>query len=377
MQLIKQLKAWFVQDSSQDIKISQGYRLINIITIELILVSVLFTYVNAIMQLWAMFYLVIIANCCAILNLAILRKTNNVVLSGHILTSLVLIVTILANWWMGGLSSSYFIWFYVIPILAAVIIGIRGLILYAVLSLGTSVIIMMIATAPLYILSDAHNLIIDLTNRFFSLFVIVSTLYFLIRKNNQYEKILQDNNYLLQADKDKFHYMARYDTLTNLPNRAYFQTYSQNVIDSAKKTTHCVTVFFMDLDGFKKINDHYGHDAGDALLLQAGKRLKYCFREADFLARLGGDEFIAIINHTKEDNAAQRIAERILAEFNKPFMLINQEVICKISIGLASHPLHSTTIEKLINDADQAMYSAKRAGGNTYCWGYEIKNTQK
>ncbi|PJE17669.1 MAG: GGDEF domain-containing protein [Legionella sp.] len=211
-------------------------------------------------------------------------------------------------------------------------------------------------------------------NRFFSLFVITTTLYTVLRENMQYEKMLHEHNYLLQADKDKFHYLARYDTLTNLPNRSYFNAYLQNVLESAKAKGHCVTVFFMDFDGLKAVNDHYGHEAGDALLAEGGKRMQACLRENDFLARLGGDEFTAVVNHLEKDKIPKSIAGRIIEEFNRPFVINGTEVNCKVSIGLATYPHDTRNADALIAKADQAMYTAKHLGGNTY---HKNKRTKK
>ncbi|WP_019218301.1 GGDEF domain-containing protein [Legionella tunisiensis] len=200
----------------------------------------------------------------------------------------------------------------------------------------------------------------------FSLFVIVITLYDVLRENERYERLLSENNYLLQTDKEKFHYLARYDTLTNLPNRTYFQMHIQNMLEAAINKKYCITFFFMDLDKFKRVNDAYGHESGDSLLLQSAKRLQSCFRENDFLARLGGDEFIALIMHQSGDKISQTIAKRIVQQFNKPFPLERRDIICQISIGLAVYPLDAFDADELLAKADEAMYSAKKAGGNTY-----------
>ncbi|MBA2710755.1 MAG: GGDEF domain-containing protein [Tatlockia sp.] len=206
----------------------------------------------------------------------------------------------------------------------------------------------------------------NIINLFFILMVIVSSLYTLLRENSLYEKSLCEHNFLLQADKDKFHYLAQYDTLTKLPNRSYFQTYIESLIASVDLKTHFITLFFMDIDGLKKINDRYGHDAGDSLLLEAGKRLQSCFRENDFLSRLGGDEFTAVISHLKNDRVPQTISLRILEEFNKPFDISFEPINTSISIGLATYPLTTLNVDELIILADQAMYKAKKAGGNQF-----------
>lgn len=354
---------------------TRQYRLIHMISHELILIGLVLMYVNLLWELWAMVNLALMACVLASINLLILKKTNNTLLCGHLLAILATITITLGNYWMGGLSSSYFSWYYVIPILAAATMGWSSLICYAFICLSITAVFSLIHVYPIYELSEGNAQLMALINYAFSFLVIVTTLYGVLRENEEYEQMLYENNFLLQADKDKFHYLARYDSLTNLPNRSYFQTYIQTIIDSSHNEQLSITVFFMDLDNFKEVNDQYGHDAGDILLSQTSKRLLSCFRENDFLARLGGDEFTAVITHLKEDKIPKAIAARIIKEFQKPFAINQHELYSRISIGLASYPLEASTVDELIAKADRAMYKAKKAGGNTYRASKKIKNS--
>ncbi|CDZ76783.1 Cyclic di-GMP phosphodiesterase Gmr [Legionella massiliensis] len=366
MYLINQLKLWISELSPAETMNSRQYRLIHITSLELILVSFFLIFINVSWELWLMLYLVIAACFLIGINLALLIITKNTLLCGHILTFLAFVATSLANYWMGGISTSYFGWYYVVLIIAAVTINWPGLIIYSIMSLIMVMIFAALNISPIYTLSDSNALIMSFLNRSFSFFIIISSLYTLLRENTEYEKALWEHNYLLQADKDKFHYLARYDTLTNLPNRAYFQAYIDTLMEGINIKTHSVTVFYMDLDGLKIVNDRYGHDAGDSLLLQAGKRLQSCFRDNDFLARLGGDEFTAVISHLVDEQTPQLIAQRILQEFARSFDIDSNQIHSTISIGLATYPSDTVTVDQLINKADQAMYRAKKAGGNTY-----------
>ncbi|KTD38867.1 GGDEF/EAL domain-containing sensory box protein [Legionella nautarum] len=366
MYLFKQLIEWVANDTTPQIGYSRQYRLIKTVSVELIILGLFLIYIYSSWHLWRLVYLVTGACVIAALNLIILKKNKNSIFCGHVLTLLVLISTTLANCWMGGIATSYFGWFYVVPILAAAVIGWSGLLIYASIALFMVIFFTTQTVIPVYELANADFLLMGFINRFFSLFVITTTLYTVLRENAQYEKMLRDHNYLLQADKDKFHYLARYDTLTNLPNRSYFNAYLQNVLDSAKIKGHCVTVFFMDFDGLKEVNDHYGHEAGDILLAEGGNRMQACLRENDFLARLGGDEFTAVVNHLEKDKIPKSIAQRIIEEFNRPFVIGGREIHCKISIGLASYPHDTRNADALIAKADKAMYAAKNLGGNTY-----------
>ncbi|KTD31995.1 GGDEF/EAL domain-containing sensory box protein [Legionella maceachernii] len=367
MHLFKQLLELFNESTSYSTHYYQyRYRLINILTVELIALSLVLIYIHITWGHWLIVYLISVGCGLAAANFILHKKIQNNLLCGNILTFLVLLTTTVGNYWIGGLSTSYFGWYYVIPIIAASTIGLPGLLIYSLISLSMVVYFTLVNITPLYLLSDSQAVLMGFINRFFSLFIITTTLYSALRENKLYEAMLCEHNYLLQADKEKFHYLARYDTLTNLPNRSYFQNYLQGVIESARAKNHCVTVLFMDLDGLKEVNDHYGHDAGDSLLSQSGKRMQSCFRENDFLARLGGDEFTAVINHLERDKVPKAIAERIIQEFNKPFLINGREINCKVSIGLSTYPFDGQYIDELLIKADQAMYYAKHAGGNTY-----------
>ena len=123
---------------------------------------------------------------------------------------------------------------------------------------------------------------------------------------------------------------------------------------------------FIDLDGFKCINDSLGHDAGDELLQVVSGRLRHSIRQQDIVARLGGDEFVILLKVMGDQEGIQRIAETILKDMGTPFKLVGGEVKVSTSIGIASFPKDSEDREHLIKCADTAMYQAKNAGKNGY-----------
>lgn len=116
----------------------------------------------------------------------------------------------------------------------------------------------------------------------------------------------------------------------------------------------------MDLDKFKPINDEYGHEFGDHLLLLTSKRLQSCFRKNDFIARLGGDEFTAIIVHKPHDQIADALTLRVEQEFKQPFLINGQTIHCSISVGMANCPQNAKNAEDLLKCADKAMYDNKK-----------------
>ncbi|MBB6447277.1 sensor domain-containing diguanylate cyclase [Bacillus benzoevorans] len=167
--------------------------------------------------------------------------------------------------------------------------------------------------------------------------------------------------------EDQMKHIAYHDHLTGLPNRYLLNDYLQRYLAFCKRNNTNLAVMFLDLDNFKMINDRFGHDVGDALLQQAGKRLTDSVREEDVSARLGGDEFIILLNDVDKEQA-KGIAERLIMAFNKPFLINDQTCTISTSIGISLYPQDTQDGELLIQLADTAMYSAKKLGKNMYCF---------
>lgn len=159
---------------------------------------------------------------------------------------------------------------------------------------------------------------------------------------------------------------ANYDSLTGLPNRNMFYDRLNHDIKNAARIGAGLAVLFIDLDRFKEVNDSLGHSVGDALLVEAAKRLSSCVRETDTVARLGGDEFTIILNGINEQRSAEKIIQTILLEVAKPFHLNTKQAYVSASIGATFFPDDANNVEILMKNADQAMYAAKNNGRN--CW---------
>jgi diguanylate cyclase (GGDEF)-like protein len=160
--------------------------------------------------------------------------------------------------------------------------------------------------------------------------------------------------------------LAHSDPLTGLWNRAAFAERLDHALAQAKRHATRLGVMYIDLDGFKAVNDQHGHDVGDALLKQAARRIAQCTREYDAVARLGGDEFAVLATNLAEGSAtvtAERIARAIAAPFETDF----GELTVTASIGIASFPENAEEAVLLVKLADEAMYLAKRSGKNRIC----------
>lgn len=166
--------------------------------------------------------------------------------------------------------------------------------------------------------------------------------------------------------QERIEHMAHYDTLTGLPNRALFYDRLRQALSLAKRNRGGLTLLYMDLDGFKKVNDTLGHHAGDLLLIKVAERLSRCVRESDTVSRLGGDEFTIILNETHKHKNIEGVAQKIIEAISAPFDIESNEVCIGISIGIARYAEEACTEDELLNCADQGMYEAKSAGKNTY-----------
>lgn len=167
-------------------------------------------------------------------------------------------------------------------------------------------------------------------------------------------------------------YSAFYDALTSLPNRALFMNRLEQAFNQAKRQEdYLFAVLFLDLDRFKVINDSLGHSFGDQLLINIARRLTICLRPTDTAARLGGDEFTILLEGINDISDAIRVAERIQAELQLPFVISEQEMFTTASIGIALSTVGYERPEDLLRDADIAMYRAKVLGKARY----EIFNT--
>jgi diguanylate cyclase (GGDEF)-like protein len=161
--------------------------------------------------------------------------------------------------------------------------------------------------------------------------------------------------------KQKFEYQAYHDELTGLGNRMFFNQVIKSGIETCARNSDRLIVFYIDVDDFKAVNDHYGHTVGDELLRQFAARLKAGVREFDVTARLGGDEFAAILMRANPAHA-EATAHALIDTLSRPYQIGDLTVSTSASIGVASYPDSATTAESLLQQADTAMYRAKTSG---------------
>ena len=169
-----------------------------------------------------------------------------------------------------------------------------------------------------------------------------------------------------ELDQQRLNFLARYDPLTGLINRTLFADRLENAVAGARRDGSVVALMFLDIDGFKEVNDRHGHHVGDALLRQVAERLVGTVRESDTVARLGGDEFTVILEGGRRVEDAGQVATNVLKALSEPYRVGREDIAVTSSIGVAAFPLDGETAAELLKGADIAMYSAKAAGRNTY-----------
>ncbi len=158
----------------------------------------------------------------------------------------------------------------------------------------------------------------------------------------------------------RLQHLALYDQLTALPNRGLFHDRIKSALIRARRNQLQLSLFYLDLDKFKSINDSYGHAAGDLLLEKVARRLELCVRESDTVARFGGDEFVVLLENIEHSEQSQLIADNICSALSQPFDLSGNQVQVLPSIGVAHYPAHGSDEAQLLRYADEVMYSVKR-----------------
>ena len=157
------------------------------------------------------------------------------------------------------------------------------------------------------------------------------------------------------------------DNLTQLPTRVYFEDRLAAAATKADASSTRLALLFIDLDGFKPVNDTYGHSIGDKVLEQVGQRLKALSRGKDVVARVGGDEFLLLLSNVTSEEGISNVAERLIQGLSQPYTTENREVMISCSVGIAMYP-DGCSHAKLIARADAAMYASKRSGGSKHCF---------
>lgn len=177
---------------------------------------------------------------------------------------------------------------------------------------------------------------------------------------------LKMSHLALEGEKKDIEETANYDELTMLPNRRFLNKWFPSLLHQVEKNNASIAVLFFDLDEFKSVNDNFGHDIGDALLISVADRLKEQVRESDLVVRLGGDEFLIIYNDIKKEQLSY-VAQRIISSIEERQLLLQKDSLrVTSSLGIALYPQDGGDLKTLMKNADTALYSAKSKGKNNF-----------
>lgn len=204
------------------------------------------------------------------------------------------------------------------------------------------------------------NILLSVLILFFGLFGVAIMLFYRAKQKTQEEELR------LITTNEALHDAAHLDTLTKLPNRLSLNGLVENAMAVAKKDSDLLAICFLDLDGFKGVNDRMGHLTGDKLLIAAAGRMKKAVRDSDSVVRLGGDEFVLLLGGIKNKVQLDILLKRILELLSSPFMIDDQNVSISASIGVTIYPENDVPITILLAHADAAMYEAKLQGKNAW-----------
>jgi diguanylate cyclase len=197
--------------------------------------------------------------------------------------------------------------------------------------------------------------------------LIIGVLWFSYRSTTHLlEQVIENQAVAKQAS-----HQAGHDLLTGLPNRRSVDVHLANTYQLAKHNSRQFAILFMDLDGFKLVNDKYGHGVGDALLIEVADMFKKVLRQSDFLARQGGDEFVLVVGSYLYRQELTQLAERLIRLFANPVVIRGIPLEIGVSIGIAEYPHHGKQVKQLLHVADKAMYDSKKNGKNRYSFGSE------
>lgn len=170
----------------------------------------------------------------------------------------------------------------------------------------------------------------------------------------------------LERARQKEHKLAYFDALTKLPNRRLFFDRLNQALSHAQRYKQKVALMYIDLDGFKLVNDSLGHDVGDLLLKEVAKRLKSCLRKSDTVARIGGDEFTCMLLNIEKPGDVTKVAQKVKKALARAYDFNGYNAKISGSIGISIYPGDTTDARQLIKNADVAMYHAKKHGKNSY-----------
>ncbi|MDA7818324.1 GGDEF domain-containing protein [Sulfurimonas sp.] len=365
-----------LESDTQQIKIKKAFVLLLPLVLGVlgIVWSILYLSFGALVP--AIFPLLFSIN--AVISFYYLKKTKNINTFRNIQIVVLLFIPFLLMWSLGGFVNGSFvmIWAFFAPVGALVYNNKQSLWFYLFLILLVVSIFIDKHLSSSYV-STLPQIAIDIL-LIMNLLTGLTGLYLLIKhfikeQDESAHKILQEQHEKLQERTEEFieaniklHHLANHDSLTNVSNRYNFRKLLDLKIKSSQSKQRSIALLFIDLDNFKYVNDTFGHNIGDELLVEVSNRIKSVLRDEDTIARIGGDEFSVVLNNVTDSKYIETISLRIISEINRDYDFIDTSSPVGASIGISMFPKDAQDIDTLINYADEAMYRIKKNSKNAF-----------
>lgn len=269
---------------------------------------------------------------------------------------------------MGLLGSG--VWFLIMcSLLTSTFFPVRTGVMVAILSGAGMVIAALLFTQGILTIPFDTNVYVTSLSGWATMLISASIMPFMVfTAFGAYQKTIFDLVREIEQQRDKITELAGKDQLTGLPMAKLVNDRFQMIVHSAQRNPACVAVMFVDLNGFKQVNDTWGHEAGDHLLITVARRLQASVRNEDTVGRIGGDEFVVIVGSLGSHDNAVPVAEKLIANICLPVEYAGQSIPCGASIGIAIFPDDASDLATLRRLADRAMYQVKRSGRSGFAF---------
>ncbi len=313
---------------------------------------------------WAAYGLLSSLIAGVVLSLFLLQRTGRRLLAFNTLISLIWLIFFGASFYLGGALSPALATMFLLPVIAAIVSGPYLSLIWLVITISSWMFLLILernAFQFVQIIQAENYSTAFIINLSVACVVVSAAVSIYSRLNRLLRQEISYKNKLLE-------FVACHDSLTKLPNRRSYYEQLEIAAKRAQRYKQRMALLVMDMDGFKTVNDCYGHHAGDLLLLNIATRLRMSVRQTDFIARLGGDEFVLILDDVNDVQYIQSIAAKINAELSQPVVLQNANVTMSASIGAAVYPDHGEDLKDLQEKADKAMYLAKKNKETCTIW---------
>jgi diguanylate cyclase (GGDEF)-like protein len=281
--------------------------------------------------------------------------------------SALFIFAAIISWYLMGIVGSGLIWFFVSCFILMTVYSLRSIIIFGVIFIFYATVVSILFVNGT--LEFPSTIKVEMLDPLFWLQEIISiaiVTFFLITALNHFQKNLLSLIEQVDAQKKQLAYLANHDTLTNLPTLRLADERLNMAIELAKRKKEMVAVLFLDLDGFKDINDTYGHQAGDEVLKMIAERLVKQCRSFDTVCRVGGDEFLIVLAELTTVEDVNVICQRLIDHVSKDILFEESLLTVGVSIGVSLYPQNSDNAVELKKQADDVMYKVKKSGKNHF-----------